>query len=156
MCFNPDHFLLACVPFKPPSSFTWSNDTASQLTLSTVAMVSPVLDDRRNHCFIKFYHVTILLKNFQCFHIPVKVKSILFMLNYISNMIYPCPLWLYRAALIFRYPVFLTIFPTGKKPLISIRVTSHVLLSFLWSFKPFVSHFTRSFLLERGFPVTTL
>lgn len=44
------------------------------------------------HYFIIFSHVTILVKISQCFQIKIKIKSILFMLTYISNIIIPLPI----------------------------------------------------------------
>lgn len=124
----------------PPLSPRESTDTTSQLMSSfqllTLDTVSPSHNSQSNHQIINSHHVTILLKIFQCFHIPVKIKSILFMVTYISIMI--CPL--------LTSPGSQSFLPFSNKPevLVSARASSCVLLSLSQSFISLMSLFTCS------------
>lgn len=95
MYSKPDYFSLALCPIQATIISHRSSDTAAQLMslfqLLTLVTLSPSLNNQSNHWIINFSHVTILLKYLPMLSQSSLNKSILFMVTYISNMIFPLP-----------------------------------------------------------------
>lgn len=133
-----------CHHYLPENPLTTSQ-LMSPFQFLTLDTVSPSHNSQSNHLIINSHHVTLLLKIFQWFHIPVKIKFILFMVTYISIMI--CPL---LTSLMFillpSFPGTQSFLPFSNKleVLVSARASSCALLSLSRSFTSLMSLFTCS------------
>lgn len=144
----------------PPLSTREFTDTISQLMspfqLLTLDTVSPSRNSQSNHRIFNTYQVTILLKIFQCFHIPVKIKFILFTVTYL-DFYYDLPSVhfsdVYPAAFISRHPEFPAIFQqAGSAYLCQSIMCAALSVSILHNINVSFHMFPR----YRGFPLTTL